>query len=94
MYVARDHPGWVDLHRAAARLRHDLGIRTGTEVNALDQRGADAASIAIMITAERESRVEIRLTPDPIFQNCDARSSWKTRSVQEPVGLRTTPALQ
>lgn len=39
MYVERDQPGWVDLHRAAARLRHDLGIRTGTWVDALDQLG-------------------------------------------------------
>lgn len=67
MYVGTRRPAWSDIHRAASRLRHDLGIRTGTYVDALEKLGPDAAAIAIMITAERHSRAEIRLTPGAYF---------------------------
>ncbi|MBB4087559.1 plasmid replication protein RepC [Sphingomonas carotinifaciens] len=67
MYVGARKPAWSDIHRAASRLRHDLGIRTGTYVDALEKLGPDAAAIAMMITAERHSRSEIRLTPGAYF---------------------------
>ena len=67
MYVATDRPSWADLHNAAARLRHDLGIRTGTWVDALDKLGPDGAAVAVMITAEREARDEIRQTAGAYF---------------------------
>ena len=95
MYVERDQPGWVDLHRAAARLRHDLGIRTGTWVDALDQLGSDAASIAIMITAERESRDEIRLTPGAYFAGMVTRAHRGELDLSKSLwGFRTAPVLQ
>lgn len=95
MYVERVHPGWIDLHRAAARLRHDLGIRTGTWVDALDQLGPDAASIAIMITAERESRDEIRLTPGAYFAGMVTRAHRGELDLSKSLwGFRTKPALQ
>ena len=95
MYVERDQPGWVDLHRAAARLRHDLGIRTGTWVDALDQLGPDAASIAIMITAERASRDEIRLTPGAYFAGMVTRAHRGELDLSKSLwGFRTAPALQ
>jgi replication initiation protein RepC len=74
MYVERDRPGWIDLHRAAARLRNDLGIRTGTWVDALDRLGPDGATIAVMITAERGARDEIRLTPGAYFAGMVTRA--------------------
>lgn len=67
MYVAAARPGWPDLHAAAARLRHDLGIRTGTWVDALDRLGRDDAAIAMFITAERQARGEIRVTSGAYF---------------------------
>lgn len=67
MYVTEQRPRWSDLHRAAGTLRHALGIRTGTWVDALDCLGPDAATIALMVTAERESRNEIRLTAGAYF---------------------------
>lgn len=67
MYVRAERPGWADLHHAASRLRHDLGIRTGTWVDALDKLGPDGASVAIMITAERQARNEIRQTAGAYF---------------------------
>ncbi|WP_267347135.1 plasmid replication protein RepC [Sphingomonas sp. GM_Shp_2] len=67
MYVGGKKPAWSDIHRAASRLRHDLGIRIGVYVDALEKLGPDAAAIAIMITAERHSRSEIRLTPGAYF---------------------------
>ncbi|WP_174278239.1 plasmid replication protein RepC [Sphingomonas bacterium] len=67
MYVGARNPTWSDIHRAAARLRHDLGIRTGCWVDALDKLGLDAAAVAVMITAERNARDEIRLTPGAYF---------------------------
>ncbi|WP_242187129.1 plasmid replication protein RepC [Sphingomonas sp. CARO-RG-8B-R24-01] len=74
MYVGAQRPTWPDLHRAAARLRTDLGIRTGTWVDALDQLGVDGASLAIMITAERQARDEIRLTPGAYFAGMVTRA--------------------
>lgn len=95
MYVERDHPGWIDLHRAAARLRHDLGIRTGTWVDAIDQLGSDAASIAIMITAERGARDEIRLTPGAYFAGMVSRARRGELDLSKSLwGFRTRPALQ
>jgi len=67
MYVGARRPAWSDIHRAASRLRNDLGIRIGVYVDALDKLGPDAAAVAIMITAERHSRAEIRLTPGAYF---------------------------
>ena len=67
MYVGARNPAWSDIHRAAARLRHDLGIRTGCWIDALDKLGLDAAAVAVMITAERNARDEIRLTPGAYF---------------------------
>ena len=67
MYVTAPRPKWSDLHRAAGTLRHALGVRTGTWVDALDCLGPDAATIALMVTAERESRNEIRLTAGAYF---------------------------
>jgi replication initiation protein RepC len=74
MYVERPHPSWIDLHRATARLRNDLGIRTGTYVDALDKLGPDGAAVAIMITAERGARQEIRLTPGAYFAGMVTRA--------------------
>ncbi|WP_454281074.1 plasmid replication protein RepC [Sphingomonas sp. Marseille-Q8236] len=67
MYVGNSRPAWSDIHRAASRLRNDLGIRIGVYVDALEKLGPDAAAVAIMITAERHSRSEIRLTPGAYF---------------------------
>ncbi len=67
MYVDTKRPDWTDLHRAAARIRHDLGIRAGTWVDALDKLGLDGATVAVMITAEREVRNEIRQTAGAYF---------------------------
>lgn len=67
MYVATPRPGWPDLHAAAARLRHDLGIRTATWVEALDRLGRDGAAVAMLITAERQSRGEIRQSAGAYF---------------------------
>lgn len=67
MYVGAHRPAWSDIHRAASRLRNDLGIRIGVYVDALEKLGPDAAAVAIMITAERHSRSEIRLTPGAYF---------------------------
>ena len=74
MYVAARDPAWSDLHAAASRLRHDLGIRTGTWVDALDKLGLDGASIAVMITAERYSRSEIRQTAGAYFAGMVAKA--------------------
>ncbi len=67
MYVETKRPDWTHLHRAAARVRHDLGIRTGTWVDAIDKLGLDGATVAVMITAEREVRNEIRQTAGAYF---------------------------
>lgn len=67
MYVTADHPGWSDLHAAAARLRHDLGIRTGLWLDALDRLGRDDAAVTMMITAERLARGEIRQSAGAYF---------------------------
>lgn len=95
MYVDGARPTWVDLHRAAARLRHDLGIRTGTWVDALDQLGVDGAAIAVMITAERGAREEIRLTPGAYFAGMVTRARRGELDLSKSLwGFRTTPALQ
>lgn len=95
MYVDRERPGWIDLHRAAARLRHDLGIRTGTWVDALDQLGADGASVAVMITAERGARDEIRLTPGAYFAGMVTRARRGELDLPKSLwGFRTRPILQ
>lgn len=43
------------------------GVRTGTWVDALDCLGADGATVALMVTAEREVRNEIRQTAGAYF---------------------------
>lgn len=67
VYVQAARPGWNDLHNAASKMRHMLGIRTGTWVDALDKLGLDGATVAVMITAEREARDEIRQTAGAYF---------------------------
>jgi replication initiation protein RepC len=67
MYIPAGRPTWPDLHNAANRLRHDLGIRAGTWLDALDRLGPDAATLAMLITAERSTRNQIRLTPGAYF---------------------------
>lgn len=95
MYVERDRPNWIDLHRAAARLRHDLGIRTGTWADALDQLGPDGAAIAVMITAERNARAEIRLTPGAYFAGMVTRAHRGELDLSKSLwGFRTRPGLQ
>lgn len=95
MYVERDRPDWVDLHRVAARLRHDLGIRTGTWVDALDQLGPDGASVAVMITAERGARDEIRLTPGAYFAGMVTRAHRGELDLSKSLwGFRSRPGLQ
>lgn len=74
MYVTAARPSWPDLHRAAAPLRNALGIRTGTWVDALDCLGPDAATVALMVTAEREVRNEIRLTAGAYFAGMVAKA--------------------
>ncbi|MDR6790711.1 replication initiation protein RepC [Sphingomonas sp. BE138] len=74
MYMSAPTPGWPDLHAAAARLRHDLGIRTATWVDALDRIGRDGAAVAMMITAERQARHEIRQTPGAYFAGMVAKA--------------------
>lgn len=66
-YVGARDPRWSEIHAAASRLRHDLGIRIGTYVDALDKLGPDAAAVAVMITAERQARAEIRQTAGAYF---------------------------
>ena len=73
MYVQNESPSWPNIHRAAARLRHDLGIRTGTWIEALSELGADCAAVAIMITAERTTRNEIRQTAGAYFAGMVAK---------------------
>ena len=95
MYVDRDRPSWIDLHRAAARVRHDLGIRIGTWVEALDQLGADGASLAVMITAERGARDEIRLTPGAYFAGMVTRAQRGELDLSKSLwSFRTRPGLQ
>ncbi len=67
MYVRASNPQWHDIHVAASRLRHDLGVRIGTYLDALDKLGPDSAAVAMMITAERYSRGEIRATAGAYF---------------------------
>lgn len=74
MYVATDRPGWPDLHTAAARLRHDLGIRTGLWLEALDHLGRDSAAVIMMITAERLARGEIRSSAGAYFTGMMAKA--------------------
>jgi len=66
-YVGARNPRWSEIHNAASRLRHDLGIRIGTYVDALDKLGPDGAAVAVMITAERHARDEIRQTAGAYF---------------------------
>ncbi|WP_242140720.1 plasmid replication protein RepC [Sphingomonas sp. TREG-RG-20F-R18-01] len=93
MYVERPRPSWIDLHRATARLRNDLGIRTGTWVDALDKLGADGAAVAIMITAERSARHEIRLTPGAYFAGMVTRAQRGELDLSKSLwGFRTERA--
>ena len=74
MYVTTPRPGWPDLHAAAARLRHDLGIRTDTWVDAVERLGRDGAAIAMFITAERQARGDIRVTTGAYFAGMLAKA--------------------
>lgn len=60
MYITTDHPSWADFDAAVTRLRHDLCIRTGLWLDALNHLGRDGAAVTMMITAERLARGEIR----------------------------------
>jgi replication initiation protein RepC len=94
MYVTARPPRWPDLHAAAARLRHDLGIRTGTWVDAVERLGRDGATVAMLITAERQARHEIRQTAGAYFAGMIAkaardeldlgRSLWGFRTEAQP----------
>lgn len=66
-YVRAKNPRWTEIHAATSRLRHDLGIRIGTYVDALNKLGPDGAAVAVMITAERYTRDEIRQTAGAYF---------------------------
>ncbi len=68
-------PGWSDCHAAAARLRHDLGVRTGTWVDAIERLGRDGATVAMFITAERQARAEIRQTAGAYFAGMVAKAA-------------------
>ncbi|KTT72194.1 plasmid replication protein RepC [Sphingomonas endophytica] len=74
MYVTARQPGWPDLHAAAARLRHDLGIRTGSWVDAVDRLGRDDAAVAMFITAERQARGDIRQSAGAYFAGMVAKA--------------------
>jgi replication initiation protein RepC len=74
MYVTTSRVGWPDLHAAAARLRHDLGIRTDTWVDAVERLGRDGAAIAMFITAERQARGDIRVTTGAYFAGMLAKA--------------------
>lgn len=91
MYVTTDHPGWPDIHTAAARLRHDLGIRTGLWLDALNRLGRDGAAVTMMIAAERLARGEIHRSISAYFSGMlkkagseelnIVRSLWKFRNI-------------
>jgi len=98
-YVGVRDPRWGEIHAAASRLRHDLGIRISTYVDALDRLGPDSAAVAVMITAERQARDEIRSTAGAYFAGMVgkakrdeldlARSLWGFRnSHMAPNGTR------
>jgi len=90
MYMRDARPGWPDIQAAAARLRHDLGIRTGTWVDAIDMLGRDGAAVAVMITAERYARNEIRLTAGAYFAGMVARARRGDLDLQKSLwGFRT-----
>ncbi len=75
MYVTASPPRWPNLHAAAARLRHDLGVRTGTWVDAVERLGRDGATVAMLITAERQARHEIRQTAGAYFAGMIAKAA-------------------
>ncbi|MGT2516685.1 replication initiation protein RepC (plasmid) [Sphingomonas panni] len=90
MYLTEARPRWPDVHNAAARLRHDLGIRSGTWVDAIDTLGRDGAAVAVMITAEREARNEIRLTAGAYYAGMVARAKRGELDLQKSLwGFRT-----
>ena len=66
-YLSSPNPDWDDTYRAAVRLRHDLGIRGDTYVEAVSLLGREGAALAVFITAERDSRNEIRLSAGCYF---------------------------
>lgn len=75
IYVTASLPRWPDLHAAAARLRHDLGVRTATWVDAVERLGRDGATVAMLITAERHARREIRQTAGGYFAGMIAKAA-------------------
>ena len=95
MYIESRKPTWTDLHRAAARVRHDLGIRTGTWVDALAKLGPDRASVAVMITAERECRNEIRTTAGAYFAGMIGKAGRDELDLSKSLwGFRTAELIQ
>lgn len=90
MYLTEARPSWSDAHNAAARLRQDLGIRSGTWVDAIDTLGRDGAAVAVMITAEREARNEIRLTAGAYYAGMITRAKRGELDLQKTLwGFRT-----
>jgi replication initiation protein RepC len=73
-YVGRADPRWQEIQAAAARLRHDLGIRLDTYLDSLDRLGPDDTAVAVMITAERHARDEIRRTAGAYFAGMIAKA--------------------
>ena len=73
-YVSAKNPDWDDACRGAARLGHDLGIRRDTYIEAVSLLGREAAALALVITAERDARNEIRLTAGCYFAGMTERA--------------------
>jgi replication initiation protein RepC len=89
-YIEARNPRWQDLHAATARLRHDLGIRVNTYVDALDRLGPDGTAVALMITAERHARAEIRQTPGAYFTGMVAKAKCQELDLARSLwGFRT-----
>jgi replication initiation protein RepC len=95
MYVTASRPGWPDLHAAAVRLRHDLGIRTDTWVDAVELLGRDGAAIAMFITAERQARGDIRVTTGAYFAGMLAKARAEQLDLGKSLwGFRATIIAQ
>lgn len=73
-YVSNRNPDWDDACRGAARLGHDLGIRRDTYIEAVSLLGREGAAVALFITAERDSRNEIKRTAGCYFAGMTERA--------------------
>jgi replication initiation protein RepC len=89
------NPQWSKLHRAAEALVNTLGIRRGTWIDALGILGHDQATIAVMITAERESLDEIRFTAGKYFSGMVTRAQKGELDLAKSLwGFRTVGMTQ